>query len=102
MTASAARSALRSSSPEPAPSGELGPPFGAQGDEPHRPGRPTRFETRFERLLGGSRYLVMVPVVVLVDFPSGQQVPDLNGEVALMIAALRGFLRFGSQKRGEE
>jgi hypothetical protein len=44
----------------------------------------------------------MVPVVVLVDFPSGQQVPDLNGGVALMIAALRGFLRFGSQKRGEE
>jgi uncharacterized protein (TIGR00645 family) len=66
MTASAARSALRSSSPEPAPSGELGPPCGKQGDEPHRPGRPTRFETRFERLLGGSRYLVMVPVVVLV------------------------------------
>jgi uncharacterized protein (TIGR00645 family) len=41
-------------------------------------------------------------IQVLVDFRSGQQVLDLGGGVALMIAALTGFLRFGDQKRREE
>lgn len=41
-------------------------------------------------------------IEVLVDFRSGREVLELGGGVALVIAALTVFLRFGGQRRGEE
>jgi uncharacterized membrane protein YqhA len=41
-------------------------------------------------------------IEVLVDFRSGREVLELGAGVALVIAALTRFLRFGSQKRREE
>ncbi|HVA73246.1 MAG TPA: YqhA family protein [Acidimicrobiales bacterium] len=40
-------------------------------------------------------------IEVLVDFRTGREVLELGIGVAVVIAALTGFLRFGSQKRGE-